>query len=90
MVLPKARSGWSAARVGEIGAERVVDGGGEARQAEPVGDEGEGVAGGVVVPARQGGGECAGEGDGVGVGDQVACQECGGGAAVIVRWGLVA
>jgi hypothetical protein len=61
-------------RVGGEGGERVVVGEVQADQVEATGEEGDGVIGGVVLPVGLGG-ECVGEGDGFGVGDQVACQE---------------
>lgn len=68
--------------VGEEGAEWVVRVGGQAGEAEPAGDESEGVVGGAMWPVRQGG-ECVGEGNGFRIDHQVAGQECGGGAACI-------
>lgn len=60
--------------------EGIVRVGGEAGQPESVGDESEGVVGGVACLVRQHG-ECAGQCDSLWVGHEVACQEGGGGVA---------
>lgn len=80
---------WSVACVGEEDAEGIVRVAGQAGQAESVGDEAEGVVGGAMWPVRQSG-EYAGEGNGFGIGHQVAGQQGWEALPVVVRWGLVA